>query len=142
MKINLFWRRCGLFAALWIVSFTSAADHLIDQRHQYDIRVDGMTCPFCVATSRRALEKIAGVQDVAVDLERGEISVCADNQVAFTEHQLKRLFASKGFTFRSFTTTPQCSIVDQPHLPSSAEHSQPHDHSHGGYETGHGKEHH
>ena len=82
---------------------------------QYDIRVDGITCPFCVATSERALRKIAGVHAVGSDLEAGTIFVCADSQVTFTDAQLKQLFLDKGFTYRSFETTSGCSMADHRH---------------------------
>ena len=79
---------------------------------QYDIRVDGMTCPFCVATSEKALKKITGVHAVTTNLEQGEISVCADDRAVFTEAELKKLFLAKGFTFRSFTQSQKCSVAD------------------------------
>ncbi len=82
---------------------------------QYDIRVDGITCPFCVATSERALLKIAGVHTVGSDLETGTIFVCADKQVTFTDAQLKQLFLDKGFTYRSFEKTSGCSMADHEH---------------------------
>ncbi len=82
---------------------------------QFDIRVDGITCPFCVATSERALKKITGVHAVGSDLETGTIFVCADSQVTFTDAQLKQLFLDKGFTYRSFQKTSGCSIGDHQH---------------------------
>lgn len=84
---------------------------------QYDIRVDGITCPFCVATSERALMKIDGVHSVGSDLETGTIFVCADNQVSFTDAQLKQLFLDKGFTYRSFEKTAGCSMGEHEHNP-------------------------
>ncbi len=82
---------------------------------QYDIRVDGITCPFCVATSERALKKIAGVHAVGSYLEARTIFVCADSQVTFTDAQLKQLFLDKGFTYRSFETRSGCSMPDHRH---------------------------
>ena len=82
---------------------------------QYDIRVDGITCPFCVATSERALKKIEGVHAVGSNLETGTIFVCADSQVSFTDDQLKQLFLDKGFTYRSFQKTSGCSIAEHEH---------------------------
>lgn len=79
---------------------------------QYNIRVDGMTCPFCVATSEKELKKISGVRTVAADLEQGLIFVCTDDAVQFTDAQLQKLFLSKGFTFREFTKVSVCSIED------------------------------
>lgn len=77
---------------------------------QYDLRVDGMTCPFCVATSEKTLRKIEGVRLVSTDLDAGIISVCADDIVVFTDDQLKALFLDKGFTYRSMTKRDGCTI--------------------------------
>jgi len=44
------------------------------------IRVDGMTCPFCVATSEKSLQKITGVKSVVTNLDEGLIEVCASDQ--------------------------------------------------------------
>lgn len=82
---------------------------------QYDMRVDGVTCPFCVATSSKELKKIEGVHEVSADLEAGIISVCAEDSVVFTDDQLKKLFRKKGFTFREFTQVGGCAIEGHPH---------------------------
>lgn len=110
----------GLVSMVFLVTpgFGYSADVPADVRSanpwlQYDIRVDGMTCPFCVATSQKALKKIAGVRAVAANLQRGEMYVCVDDGTVFTDAQLKKLFLSKGFTFRSFTTAQGCSIDDE-----------------------------
>ncbi len=77
---------------------------------QHDLRVDGMTCPFCVATSERALKKLDGVEKVATDLDDGVIHVCTDASVSFSDNELKELFLAKGFTYRSQSTAESCSI--------------------------------
>ena len=99
---------------LFLVAYALIATALADDV-QYDIRVDGITCPFCVATSERALKKITGVHAVGSNLETGIIFVCADSQVTFTDAQLKQLFLDKGFTYRSFQKTSGCSIADHQH---------------------------
>ncbi len=91
-------------------SVTAFADDV-----QYDIRVDGITCPFCVATSERALKKIEGVHTVGSNLETGTIFVCADSRVALNDAQLKQLFRDKGFTYRSFEKSSACSIAGHEH---------------------------
>ena len=78
---------------------------------QYDLRIDGITCPFCVATSEKALKKIEGVNFVSADLKAGVISVCADESVIFTDDQLRALFLDKGFTYRSMTLSAGCKIT-------------------------------
>lgn len=99
-----------LLLVAFALSGTAVADEV-----QYDIRVDGITCPFCVATSERALMKIAGVHAVGSNLETGTIFVCADSEVAFTDAQLKQLFLDKGFTYRSFEKTSGCSMAGHEH---------------------------
>ena len=75
---------------------------------QYDMKVDGITCPFCVATSAKELNKIDGVKRVSSDLKAGLIKVCADEKVTFSDQQLKKLFLDKGFTFRSMSKKQSC----------------------------------
>ncbi len=101
-------------AILFLVALALTGTALADDV-QYDIRVDGITCPFCVATSERALKKIEGVHAVGSNLETGTIFVCADSQVTFTDTQLKQLFLDKGFTYRSFEKTSGCSIAGHEH---------------------------
>ena len=99
-----------LVVTLVVIGTTTLAEEV-----QYDIRVDGITCPFCVATSERALKKIEGVHSVGSNLETGTIFVCADSQVVFTDSQLKQLFLDKGFTYRSFEKTSGCSTDGHKH---------------------------
>ncbi len=101
--------------ALWLPVFFVLTSTALADDVQYDIRVDGITCPFCVATSVRALKKIDGVHDVGSDLETGTIFVCADSKVVFTDVQLKQLFLDKGFTFRSFEKKAKCTIDETDH---------------------------
>ena len=76
---------------------------------QYVMRIDGITCPFCVATSEKALKKIDGVKSVASNLKDGTITVCADDEkVTFTDESLTALFKEKGFTYRGMEVTGSC----------------------------------
>ncbi len=111
-----------------ILLMLTAASVLADDV-QYDIRVDGITCPFCVATSERALKKIDGVHAVGSNLETGTIFVCADDRVEFTDTQLQRLFLDKGFTYRSFEQAIGCSLGGHEHDVDSMR-DVPEDHAH------------
>lgn len=75
---------------------------------QYDLRVDGITCPFCVAKSETALKAIDGVKHVWADLKAGIISVCTASTVVFTDQQLTALFLEKGFTYKGMTKSDSC----------------------------------
>jgi len=80
---------------------------------QYDLRIDGLTCPFCVATSEKALKKIAGVSRVSTNLKAGKISVCATDTVNFTDQRLAKLFLKKGFTYKGKTKKNTCTIASK-----------------------------
>lgn len=42
------------------------------------ITIKGMSCPHCVASTTKALEGIAGISDVTVDLEKNQASYSGD----------------------------------------------------------------
>ncbi len=80
---------------------------------QYDLRVDGMTCPFCAATSEKALKKVEGVTKVSTNLDTATISVCASNEADLADEKLARLLKKKGFTYVGKTKQAACSIADK-----------------------------
>jgi len=92
-------------AGIWLAA---GAAHAGDVQH--DLRVDGMTCPFCVATSEKALRKIDGVKAVSTNLDEGVISVCADESVELTDEQLREMFLDKGFSYKGMTKQDGCTI--------------------------------
>lgn len=77
---------------------------------QYELRVDGMTCPFCAATSEKALKKIEGVNLASTDLEKATIRICAAEDVEITDEQLTKLLKKKGFTYVSKTKQETCTL--------------------------------
>lgn len=96
------------FLLLVTTLFLSFANTSMAKDVQHNMRVDGITCPFCVATSAKALKQIDGVKEVGSDLKAGIIKVCADESVVFTEPQLTKLFIEKGFTFRGTESQESC----------------------------------
>ena len=42
------------------------------------IKIKGMSCQHCVASTRKALEAIPGIDQVNVDLEKGEASIAGE----------------------------------------------------------------
>lgn len=68
---------------------------------QYVLRIDGITCPFCVATSEKALKQIEGVRAVSANLDAGTISLCADEAKAdLSDARLAKVFRGQGFNYR------------------------------------------
>jgi mercuric ion binding protein len=72
----------------------------------YEMRVDGLACPYCAYGIEKKLAAIDGVQNLDIDLENGLVSVDVSDGVVLTEADLKQLFDDAGFTFRSMNTTP------------------------------------
>ena len=92
--------------ALLALSFNTLAN----EQTQYNLRVDGITCPFCVATSAKALRKIDGVNEVDANIKEGIISVCADSKTELNDDVLDKLFLDKGFKYRGKETLTSCEI--------------------------------
>ena len=109
-------RKSILKLALMPLALTALSTGTAQANHaQYDMQVDGLTCPFCVATSSKALKKIDGVYDVSVDLDTGIISVCAASDTDLSDKRMKKLFRKKGFTYRSQAVSAECNFVDVSH---------------------------
>lgn len=68
---------------------------------QYNLRVDGLACPFCAYGIEKKLIKTEGVESVSFDLEKGLVLVKAKEGMTLTEAQLKQLVDDAGFTLRS-----------------------------------------
>jgi copper chaperone len=54
---------------------TSGAFTLIRRFSMLKLKVSGMTCGHCVAAVTKAVKAVPSVEDVAVSLERGEVTV-------------------------------------------------------------------
>ncbi len=68
---------------------------------RFDMRVDGVACPYCAYGIEKKFKKIDGVKNIDVDLEQGMVSVCTSDTVAFSDERLTELFNDAGFTYRS-----------------------------------------
>ena len=70
---------------------------------QYNLRVDGLACPFCAYGVEKKLIRTDGVTSVAFDFEKGLVLVKVKAGVTLTEAQLKSLIDDAGFTLRSMS---------------------------------------
>lgn len=69
---------------------------------RYEMRVDGLVCPYCAYGVEKKLMALQGVMEIDVDLHNGLVVVVTADTVRFTDMQLTKLFNDAGFTFRSF----------------------------------------
>ncbi len=83
-------------ALLWSTMATA-------QGVRYELRVDGLACPFCAYGIEKKFKKTKGVEAVDIDLERGLVVVSAGEGVQLTREQVERIVKDAGFTLRSMT---------------------------------------
>ncbi len=80
---------------LFIISHAAQA-----QTIEYSIRVDGLACPYCAYGIEKKLNQIDGITFINMDLEKGIVTVKAQD-TKLEDEQLKQLFQDSGFTYRS-----------------------------------------
>jgi len=73
---------------------------------RYQMRVDGLACPYCAYGVEKNLKKIDGVEKIDVDLNNGLVTVDVAAGVTLTDAQMAKLFTDAGFTYRSMLTKP------------------------------------
>ncbi len=73
----------------------------IKQQSFFEIRADGLACPYCAYGIEKKFMAIKGVRHVDVDLKKGLVKVSGIKSLAFEEKQLSTLFTDSGFTYRS-----------------------------------------
>lgn len=88
-----------LFGLLLMQTAFAAGTH-------YEMRVDGLACPFCAYGIEKKLKAIDGTSDISVDLDKGIVSVNMAEGKELTEEQMKKLFHDSGFTYRSMKKSP------------------------------------
>lgn len=84
----------GIFGLILMQAAFAAGTH-------YEMRVDGLACPFCAYGIEKKLKAIDGVSDIKVDLDKGKVSVNISEGKELSEEQMKKLFNDSGFTYRS-----------------------------------------
>ncbi|VAX13397.1 hypothetical protein MNBD_GAMMA24-2134 [hydrothermal vent metagenome] len=72
----------------------------------YEMRVDGLACPFCAYGIEKKLKAIEGTSHISVDLNKGLVSVNMAEGKKLTDEQMKVLFNDAGFTYRSMKKEP------------------------------------
>jgi mercuric ion binding protein len=74
---------------------------------KYEMRVDGLACPFCAYGIEKKFKAMEGTANIDVDLDKGLVRVDLSEGKQFSDEQMKVLFEDSGFTFRSMTSHPK-----------------------------------
>ena len=69
---------------------------------QYQLRVDGLACPFCAYGIEKELKRTEGVESLEIDINAGTVTVTMAEGAAMTEDQASRIVADAGFTLGGF----------------------------------------
>jgi len=74
---------------------------------RYELRVDGLACPFCAYGIEKEFTRTEGVESVEIDLKNGLVIVNTSEAKKFSEDQLKTIIDDTGFTLRSISVKPR-----------------------------------
>ncbi|TCK17857.1 mercuric ion binding protein [Thiogranum longum] len=69
----------------------------------YALQVDGLACPFCAYGIEKKLSSIEGVDDIQVDIKKGEVIVIMTEGVPLAEGLAREKVKDAGFTLRAFS---------------------------------------
>lgn len=69
---------------------------------QYQLRVDGLACPFCAYGIEKELKRTDGVERIDIDINAGTVTVTMADGATMTEAQAARIVKDAGFTLAGF----------------------------------------
>ena len=69
---------------------------------QYQLRVDGLACPFCAYGIEKELNRTDGVESIQIDINAGTVTVTMAEGATMTEAQAGRIVEDAGFTLGGF----------------------------------------
>tara|TARA_R110001583_G_scaffold186189_2_gene346818 strand:- start:10360 stop:10677 length:318 start_codon:yes stop_codon:yes gene_type:complete len=90
-----------LLRTVFILSVFNFSTPLLAGESLFEIRADGLACPYCAYGIEKKFMAIKGVKHVDIKLKEGLVKVTGDDKLSFKEQQLKTLFDDAGFTYRT-----------------------------------------
>ena len=69
----------------------------------YSLEIDGLACPFCAYGVEKKLSSIDGVEEIRVDIEKGQVIVIMSDGSTLSESGAREQVNKAGFTLRSIT---------------------------------------
>lgn len=72
---------------------------------EYELGVDGVTCPFCVYGIEKQLSKLEGIGRINTDIKNGLVLLEMKDGATLTEESINEAVNKAGFTLRSFAQT-------------------------------------
>ena len=98
MKISTF---------IFIITALTASGFSFADGTRYELRVDGLACPFCAYGIEKKFTRTEGVESVDIDLKNGLVIVNTFEGSKFSEDELKTIIDDTGFTMKSMSAIPR-----------------------------------
>lgn len=70
---------------------------------QVNVRVDGLSCPFCAYGLEKKFNKIEGAKDIKIDVDKGLLTFTMEKGKTVTEEEIKKKVKQAGFTPKEIT---------------------------------------
>ena len=88
-----------LFLSLFFL-FTSSINAQIKEEKRIYVKIEimGLACPFCAFGMEKELKKVAGVDDVEIELKAGLAYISTPIEQRPTKERLEKIIADAGFT--------------------------------------------
>lgn len=71
---------------------------LAGERVNVTVRVDGLSCPFCAYGLEKKLQRMEGVEEVTINVDRGTVVVEFSDGKFFVKETLEEAVKEAGFT--------------------------------------------
>ena len=95
--------------ALWVATPTLSHAQLLEA----DLRVNGMTCPFCAFGIEKKLRAVEGVEEVNVLLDEGEIRLTLATGNSCTVREFEKAVEQAGFELAGLSLAVRGIVTNQ-----------------------------
>ncbi len=69
-----------------------------NQTQQVQIKVDGLSCPFCAYGLEKKLKGIDGVNEIKIDIDQGLATLNVSEDKSVSEDEIRKAVKQAGFT--------------------------------------------
>jgi mercuric ion binding protein len=71
------------------------------EESHYQLKVDGLVCPFCEYNIEKKVGSLEGISDVKANLENGTVSLILAEGTTLPEANIRKAITDAGFTLKS-----------------------------------------
>jgi mercuric ion binding protein len=96
-----------IITIIFIITTLTASGLSFAAGTRYELRVDGLACPFCAYGIEKKFTRTEGVESVDIDLKNGLVIVNTFEGTKFSEDELKTIIDDTGFTMKSMSAIPR-----------------------------------